>query len=146
MRIILAAALTLGLAATATPALAKDYVVHMRNQGAAGAMVFEPAYVKAMPGDTVHFLPTDPGHNAETIPTMLPVGVASTKGAMNKEFVLTATVPGLYGIKCQPHYAMGMIALVQVGKGPSSNLAAANAAKLPPFAKKRMAPLLAAAK
>ena len=145
MRIILAAA-TLALVAPAAPAAARDVVVHMRNKGAAGAMVFEPAFVKAMPGDTIHFVPTDLTHNAETIPTMLPAGVASTKGAINKEFVLTASAPGIYGIKCQPHYAMGMVALVQVGTGPSTNLAAAKAAKLPPFAAKRMAPLLAAAR
>ncbi|WP_298091146.1 pseudoazurin [uncultured Sphingomonas sp.] len=134
------------LALTATPALAKEFVVKMKNQGAAGAMVFEPAFVKAMPGDTVRFVPSDPSHNAETIPTMLPAGVAPSKGGMNKEFVLPVSTPGLYGIKCMPHYSMGMVALIQVGKGPSSNLAAARAVKLPPFAAKRMTPMLAQAK
>lgn len=133
-------------AAIATPALAKDVIVHMKNQGAAGAMVFEPAFVKAMPGDTIHFMPTDPAHNAETISTMLPAGVAPSKGIMNKEFTLKVTTPGVYGIKCQPHYSMGMVALVQVGNGPSANLAAAKAVKLAPFAAKRMTPLLAQAK
>ena len=38
------------------------------------------------------------------------------------------------------------VALVQVGNGPSANLAAAKAAKLAPFAAKRMTPLLAQAK
>ena len=135
------------LAATAaTPALAKDITVKMKNQGAGGAMVFEPAFVKAMPGDVVHFVPTDPSHNAETIPNMLPAGVTSTKGQMTKEFVLPVKAPGVYGIKCMPHYSMGMIALVQVGNGPSPNLAAARAVKLAPFAQKRMTPLLAQAK
>ncbi len=138
---------TLFLAATAaTPALAKDITVHMRNQGAAGAMVFEPSFIKAKPGDVIHFVPTDPSHNAETIPTMLPPGVTPSKGAMNKEFVLPVKAPGLYGIKCMPHYSMGMVALVQVGDGPSPNLAAARAVKLPPFAAKRMTPMLAQAK
>ncbi|URW76338.1 pseudoazurin [Sphingomonas donggukensis] len=136
-----------GLAITAaTPALAKDVVVQMKNQGAGGAMVFEPAFVKANVGDTVRFVPTDMSHNAETIPTMLPAGVAPSVGGMNKEFVLTVTKPGLYGIKCKPHFSMGMVALVQVGAGPSPNLAAARAVKLPPFAAKRMTPLLGMAK
>ncbi|MCU6454565.1 pseudoazurin [Sphingomonas sp. A2-49] len=134
------------LALTATPAMAKEVVVRMKNQGAAGAMVFEPAFVKAMPGDTIRFVPSDPSHNAETIPTMLPPGVAPSKGGMNKEFVLPVSAPGLYGIKCMPHYSMGMVALVQVGNGPSPNLAAARGVKLPPFAAKRMAPMLAQAK
>ena len=131
---------------THSMAAAKEIVVKMKNQGAAGAMVFEPAFVKAMPGDTVKFVPTDPSHNAETIATMLPAGVAPSKGGMNKEFVLPVSAPGVYGIKCMPHYSMGMIALVQVGNGPSPNLAAARAVKLAPFAQKRMTPLLAQAK
>ncbi len=140
------APLVLALSTLAAPAMAKDIVVHMKNQGAAGAMVFEPAFIKAMPGDTVRFKPTDPSHNAETIPNMLPAGVTPSKGLMNKEYVLTVTAPGVYGIKCQPHYSMGMVALVQVGKGPSANLAAAKTVKLAPFAAKRMTPLLAMAK
>ncbi|MFD1786492.1 pseudoazurin [Sphingomonas floccifaciens] len=143
-RLVIAGAVA--VVAFANPAVARDIVVQMKNQGAGGAMVFEPAFIKAQPGDTIRFKPTDPSHNAETIPTMLPAGVAPAKGAMNKEFVLPVTVPGLYGIKCMPHYSMGMVALIQVGKGPSSNLAAARAVKLPPFAAKRMTPMLAQAK
>jgi hypothetical protein len=41
---------------------------------------------------------------------------------------------------------MGMVALVQVGKGPSANLAAAKAVKLAPLAAKRMTAMLAQAK
>lgn len=138
-------ALPLALLAAA-PASAREIIVHMKNQGAAGTMVFEPAFVKAQPGDVVKFVPTDKSHNAETIATMLPPGVTPTKGKMNQEFVLPVQIPGLYGIKCLPHYSMGMIALVQVGNGPSPNLAAARAVKLPPLAAKRMTPMLAKAK
>ncbi|QQV77534.1 pseudoazurin [Sphingomonas aliaeris] len=145
MKRIAALALTLSVV-IAAPAAAKDVIVKMKNAGAGGAMVFEPAFVKAAVGDTVRFVPTDPSHNAETISTMLPAGVAPSKGAMNKEFVLKPTVAGVYGVKCQPHYSMGMVALVQVGNGPSANLAAAKAVKLAPFAAKRMTPLLAQAK
>lgn len=139
------AAIVLAIVAVA-PASARDITVQMKDSGAAGTMVFEPAFVRAMPGDAVHFVPTNPAHNAETIPTMLPAGVASSRGQMGKEFVLTVTAPGLYGIKCLPHYSMGMVALIQVGKGPPANLAAAMAVKLPPFANKRMAPMLAGVK
>jgi pseudoazurin len=136
-----------GLAlAAASPAFAKDVNVKMLNSGAAGIMVFEPAFVQANVGDTVHFLPTDAGHNAEPIEGMLPDGVTEPAGAMGKEYVLTLSKPGLYGIKCKPHYSMGMIALVKVGKGAAPNAAAATAVKLPPLAQKRMTPLLAQAK
>lgn len=134
------------LAIAASPAAAKDHIVQMKNMGKAGAMVFEPAFVRAKPGDRIRYVPTDPSHNAETINTMLPAGVAPSKGAMNKEFVLTVSKPGLYGIKCLPHYSMGMVGLVQVGNGPSPNLAQAKAVKLPPFAAKRMNAMLAQAK
>lgn len=132
--------------AFAAPVAAKEIVVHMKNSGAAGPMVFEPMFVKANPGDKIRFVPTDPSHNAETIAEMLPAGVAPSSGQMNKEFVLPVTKPGLYGIKCKPHYTMGMVALVQVGKGPSANLAAAKAVKLAPLAAKRMTTMLAQAK
>ena len=49
------------------PAAAKEIIVHMKNQGAEGAMVFEPSFVKAAPGDKIRFLPTNPSHNAETM-------------------------------------------------------------------------------
>jgi pseudoazurin len=129
-----------------TPISAKDITVQMRNQGAAGMMVFEPGFVQAKVGDTVHFVPTDLGHNAETIPGILPDGVEPSKGAISKEFVLRLSKPGLYGVRCMPHYSMGMVALVQAGKGPSANLAAARSATLPPMAAKRLAPYLAQAK
>lgn len=130
----------LGVAFAAMPSqvCAKEIIVHMKNQGPEGMMVFEPSFIKASPGDVIRFKPTDPSHNAETIPTMLPAGAAPMKGAMNQEAMLTVTKPGLYGIKCLPHYSMGMVALVQVGKVPPPELAAAKGVKLPPLAGKRM--------
>ena len=88
-------------------------------------------------------VPTNPSHNAELIKDMMPSGVLPQAGGMNKEFILKITAPGLYGVKCRPHYAMGMVALIQVGAKPA-NLAAARAAVLPGLAAKRMAPMIAA--
>ena len=139
---ILMAGAALLVAAAAMPAQAKEIVVHMKNQGAEGAMVFEPSFVKASPGDVIRFQPTDPSHNAETIPNMLPAGASPMKGMMNKEVSLTVTKAGLYGIKCMPHYSMGMVAVIQVGKAGVADIAAARAIKLPPFAAKRMTALL----
>ncbi|KRB85291.1 plasmid stabilization protein [Sphingomonas sp. Root710] len=130
------------IALAATSAEAKDILVHMKNMGKEGAMVFEPALIKAKVGDRIIFNPTDPSHNAETLPSMLPAGAEPMKGALNKEVSMTVTKPGLYGIKCMPHYTMGMVALVQVGHPSAADVAAAKAAKLPPLAAKRMAGLL----
>ncbi|RYE73959.1 MAG: pseudoazurin [Hyphomicrobiales bacterium] len=123
-----------------TPAMAANFDVHMLNKGEAGAMVFEPAFVKIAPGDTVTFIPTDKGHNAETIKGMAPEGAETFKTALGKEAVVTFTVPGAYGIKCTPHFAMGMVALIQVGDDPA-NLEAAEAVKVPKKVQERFEPL-----
>lgn len=139
MRHALAAAI---LAALALPAAAQaaEHQVKMLNQGAAGAMVFEPAYLKVAPGDTVRFLPTDKSHNAEAIKGMVPDGAEIFVGKMNEEVVVTFDKPGLYGIKCKPHYAMGMVALVQVGD--AANLDTAKAVGHPGKAKQVFGALL----
>lgn len=128
----------------AAPAAAKDIVVHMKNKGAAGVMVFEPAFVRAQVGDTVRFVPTDKSHNAETIPGMVPAGGPTFKGKINEAIAFKVTKPGVYGIKCQPHLSMGMVALVQAGA--PANLGEAKAVKLPGLAKRRMDGLLAQVK
>lgn len=133
--------MTAALALTASLAQAETIEVHMLNKGEAGAMVFEPAYVKAQPGDVVRFIPTDKGHNVEAIDGMLPEGVEGFKSKFNAEFDLTVEAEGVYGIKCTPHYAMGMVALVQVGE--AVNLDAATAVKQKGKAKTRMADLIA---
>src|SRR5690606_8358648 len=53
---------------------AAEIEIRMLNKGEKGAMVFEPDYVKAAPGDTIRFVSTDKGHNAETIKGMIPEG------------------------------------------------------------------------
>lgn len=120
-------------------AQAENFDVRMLNKGAEGAMVFEPAFVKAAVGDTITFLSTDKGHNAEAIAGMLPEGVQAFKSGMGEDYVLTLTAEGLYGVKCTPHYAMGMVALIQAGA--PVNLEAAAAVTQKGKAKTRFEPL-----
>jgi pseudoazurin len=127
----------------ALPARAAEFEVQMLNRSDAGTMVFEPILTRVAVGDTVKFVPTNPGHNAETIPGMLPDGAEPIKGSLGKEVDVTFTVPGVYGIKCMPHFNMGMTALVVVGDGPPANLDDAMNAMLPPLAKKRLDPVFA---
>jgi pseudoazurin len=136
--LLLAAA---ALAVAILPATAADYQVKMLNKGAKGVMVFEPDLVKVQPGDTVTFLSTDPGHDAMSIPSMLPEGAQPFEGQLGKDVTVTFTQPGVYGVKCKPHYVMGMVALVVVGD-PSPNLEAAKAAKNPGKAGKLFTELL----
>jgi pseudoazurin len=118
---------------------AETIEVKMLNKGEAGAMVFEPAFVKAAPGDTITFISEDKGHNAETIKGMLPEGAEKFKSKISKDFSITLDTEGLYGVKCTPHYAMGMVALIQVGE--ATNLEDASAIKQKGKAKKRFEPL-----
>ena len=123
--------------ALAGAGFAAEHEVHMLNKGESGTMVFEPAYVKAEPGDTIHFIPTDKSHNVEAIKDILPEGVEVFKSKINEEYVLTVNEAGLYGVKCTPHFAMGMVALIQVGDAPA-NLEAAKTAKMAKKARERM--------
>lgn len=136
MKTLKVLAATAMLTMVAAPAFAANFDVQMLNKGEAGTMVFEPALIEVQPGDTVTFLPTDKGHNAETIKDMLPEGAEAFKGAMGKEVVVTFTEAGAYGIKCAPHLGMGMVALVVVGDAPA-NLEAIQAVKVPNKAKER---------
>jgi len=117
-------------------ASAADVDVQMLNKGESGVMVFEPSLVQVQPGDTVHFVATDKSHDVESVKGMLPEGVEPFKGKMNENFDLKVTEEGVYGVKCTPHFPMGMVALVVVGD-PSSNLEAAKAVKNPKKAQER---------
>ncbi|MGB8623578.1 MAG: pseudoazurin [Paracoccaceae bacterium] len=133
--------MTAALALTAGAASAETFEVQMLNRGEAGVMVFEPAFVKAQPGDVIHFVPTDKGHNVESIDGMLPDGVEEFKTKPSKDFELKVDQEGVYGVKCTPHYAMGMVALIQVGE--PVNLDDATAVQQKGKAKASMADLIA---
>jgi pseudoazurin len=115
MRLNLMMATAAVLMTVAGGAFAAEVEVKMLNKGTEGAMVFEPALVKVAPGDTVKFVATDKGHNAETIKGMLPSDAAPFLGKNGEDVVVTFDKPGVYGVKCLPHYGMGMVALVVVG-------------------------------
>jgi pseudoazurin len=90
--------------------------VKLLNKGSeGGAMVFEPSFVKIAPGDTVKFVAADKGHNAETIKGMLPEGAAPFAGKNGEDLEVKFDQAGVYGVKCLPHYGMGMVALIVVG-------------------------------
>ena len=96
-------------------AFGAEVEIKMLNKGAEGMMVFEPALVKISPGDTVKFVATDKGHNAETIKGMLPADATPFLGKNGEDVAVTFDKPGVYGVKCLPHYGMGMVAMVVVG-------------------------------
>lgn len=102
---------------TAAPAFAEVHEVRMFSRNERGPMIYEPDFLRVAPGDEVRFIPEQPSHNAATIDEMIPEGAAAFKSKINEDFTTTLTVPGIYGIKCSPHYAMGMVMLIEVGEG-----------------------------
>ena len=117
-------ALCLGACAAlaAINAHAETFEVKMLNRGPHGAMVYEPEFIQAAPGDTIQFRASSNGHDAVSIAGMAPAGATAFRGKVNEEITVTLTEPGWYGIKCQPHYAMGMVMLVRVGDAPLAQL------------------------
>lgn len=116
--------------------------VKMLNKGESGTMVFEPALVKLAAGDSIRFVAADKGHNAETIDGMLPEGATAFEGKLNEELTVTFDQPGLYGVRCKPHFAMGMVMVVAVGDdatAPDSFLEG----RIPKKAKERLEAALA---
>ncbi len=131
-----ATAIALCFALLPISAGAAEFEVKMLSTGIKGQMVFEPDLVRVAPGDTVHFLAVNAGHDAVSIPGMLPDGAEPFKGELDKDLTVTFTVPGVYGYKCSPHYSMyGMVGVVVVGE--PVNLEAVRAVKVSSLAKKR---------
>lgn len=134
LTVVLATAL---IAIPALPAMAANVDVQLLNKGDAGAMTFQPDLVRVGVGDTVTFQPTDKGHNVDVVANMLPAGAQPFKGDTSKPLSETFAVPGVYVVKCDPHYGMGMVAVIVVG-GDLSNLDAVKAGKNPKLAQQRL--------
>jgi len=140
MRKIMMLATAAVLMTMAGGAFAAEVEVKMLNKGTEGGMmVFEPALVKIAPGDTVKFVATDKGHNVESIKGMLPADATSISGKSGEDLSVTLDKPGVYGVKCLPHYGMGMVAMIVVGT--PTNLDEAKAAPQIGKAKQVMAGL-----
>jgi pseudoazurin len=102
-------------------------VVHevlMLNVGSDGSkMVFEPEIVYIKKGEAVKFIPKDKGHNVMlmTEKGSSPEGTDAWEGKINKEYLQVFDKEGIYGVKCKPHYAMGMVGGVVVGSPSNYN-------------------------
>jgi pseudoazurin len=139
MRKMMILATAAALMTIAGHAVAAEIEVKMLNRGTEGVMVFQPALVKVALGDTVKFVAADKGHNVETIKGMLPADASPFVGKNGADVVVTFDKPGVYGVKCLPHYGMGMVAMIVVGT--PTNLEEAKAIPQSGKAKQAMAGL-----
>lgn len=95
--------------------VAKEYQVKLLTADAKGqTMIMEPAFLNISVGDTVRFIPSDASHNAESV--VIPNGATAFNTPMGKASLVEFKQEGAYLYKCTPHFALGMLGLIQVGK------------------------------
>ena len=111
-----------------TTLMAAEHEVKMLNQSDEGIMAFEPGFLKVEPGDTVKFLATDAGHNSASYST--PEGGSTWKGAINEEVTIQFDKEGVYLYVCDPHTAMAMVGVIQVGNASNKAEAEKSAQEL----------------
>lgn len=116
----------LALALIGTNAYAKEYTVKELNTGADGTFVFQPGYLHIQPGDTVHFVAVDAGHDSQSY--LVPQGAKNWKSEVSKDITVKFTQDGVYLYECNPHHMFGMLGVIQVGK-PVNKQAAEEAAE-----------------
>ena len=104
----------------------KEVVIDMLNKREDGQrMVYSQDVVKIEVGDSVTWVPKDPGHNVEFLAG--PEGYESPpRSFMNRKVTMTFEKPGIYLYVCTPHAMMGMVGLVVVGNDVSNKEAIAN--------------------
>lgn len=102
----------------AAPAFSAEHFVRMLSahpHDKSRNNLFDPPILKIAPGDTVTFLPSEPGHNSATKSGMLPDGAAPWNTKLDQKFSVQLTVEGVYGYICLPHLEVGMVGLILVG-------------------------------
>jgi pseudoazurin len=107
-------------------AYAKVYTVKELNSGAGGSFVFEPDFLAIRPGDSVHFVATDPGHSSKSY--LVPSGASSWDSGISKDITVKLSKQGVYLYECVPHHTYGMLGVIEVGKAVNK-AAAEDAAK-----------------
>lgn len=117
-RLLMTAAATIALAA---PVAAETIEIEMLNRTEDGrVMAFSQELIQAEVGDIIRFIPTDKGHNAQSVKGAIPEGQEPFKGRINQEIEFEITEAGLTAVVCQPHVTVGMVALIVAG-GDTSN-------------------------
>jgi pseudoazurin len=103
------------LALAALTACAAEHEVAMRTSGATGDMVFEPSFLRIQRGDTVVFR-TAQGGGHQSTSILVPHGAKPWRTPNDETARVTLDVEGVYLYLCEPHLAMGMVGVLQVGR------------------------------
>lgn len=114
-----------------------EHDVQMLCQSAPGSMVFVPAVIEAEPGVRSPFPRPTRAAASRRERVCRPQVWMSSKARSTEEYILAVSEAGIHDIECPAPVAVGMGALVQVGKAPA-NLEEAREATLPKKAAERM--------
>lgn len=128
MNIKIALGILLAASLIAVNAHAKDYTVKELNSGADGTFVFEPDFLHLQPGDSVHFVAADAGHDSQSY--LVPKGAAGWKSEVSQGITVKFTHPGVYLYECNPHHLFGMLGVIEVGKATNKEEAEKAAAAM----------------
>jgi pseudoazurin len=124
------------------PAMAADYTVEMLNNKDGQMYAYSEKLLKIAKGDTVTWKATNMGHNAVFVPKAFPDGATPLDGMLSKDVSYMFTVPGVYVVKCNPHFGLGMLQVIVVDNN-LSNLDQVKAANYPGKAKTSIDEILA---
>jgi pseudoazurin len=120
--------------------LGAEITVKELNRGRNGLFVFDPELVRIRPGDTVHFVAVDKGHEVHSLPGMIPAKAEPFNANLGEDLDVTFVEPGIYVFACRPHTPMGMVGMILVGE--PGNIDEINPSSLPGKAKARVEALL----
>ena len=92
----------------------------------AGATNFNPMHLFVQPGDTIQWRNMTI-HDTQSMDGLIPEGAEAWKSNIGQEYAVTLDVEGVYIYKCNPHYPLGMVAAIIVGKPVNIEQVQANA-------------------
>jgi pseudoazurin len=104
------------LSAFSAVSFGAEHVVKMLNSGKEGGMIFEPSVLKVDVGDSVTFKATDGGHNASSVPGLIPSGADAWNGKINQDITVKFDKAGVYVYQCIPHVVLAMVGVISVGE------------------------------
>lgn len=103
-----------------TNSIAANISVEMLNSKNGEAFVYSDKLLRVKSNDIVTWKSENPGHNAEFVAQGYPSGAVDMHGKIGKDISYAFVVPGIYVVKCTPHFGLGMIQVIVVDNNLSN--------------------------
>lgn len=103
-----------------TSSIAANISVEMLNSKNGEAIVYSDKLLRIKSNDIVTWKSANLGHNAEFIAQGYPASAADMHGKIGKDVSYAFEVPGIYVVKCTPHFGLGMIQVIVVNDNLSN--------------------------